>query len=181
MFTPSVVLHVFSDSLHFPFFPFVKNKRFFFLVTLKPASHSVIYDSWHAMFVFAFEHILYFIAGVLITGGESTGNTAELYLPSSATSCTLPGLPDSRRYHSADGDLLCGGSDTPAWDSCLQWSPDTGSWEAAVTLGMGREGHSSWTSTRGTYLMGGGYVPSTTLIKPDGTQEPGFPLKYDAA
>ena len=133
------------------------------------------------MLVFAFEHILYFIAGVLITGGESTGNTAELYLPSSATSCTLPGLPDSRRYHSADGDLLCGGSDTPAWDSCLQWSPDTGSWEAAVTLDVRREDHSSWTSTRGTFLMGG--VPSertTTLIKPDGTQEPGFPLKYDA-
>ena len=75
---------------------------------------------------------------------------------------------------------MCGGSYTR--DSCLQWSPDTGSWEAAVTLDVERYGHISWTSvTRGTFLMGGSVsARTTTLIKPDGTQEPGFPLKYDA-
>ena len=131
------------------------------------------------MFVFAFEYILYYIAGVLITGGYPTENTAELYLPSSATSCTLPGLPDSRVYHSANGGLLCGGYYTT--DSCLEWSPDTGSWEEAVTLDVERDYHVSWTSTRGTFLMGGYYsARTTTLIKPDGSQEPGFPLKYNA-
>ena len=135
------------------------------------------------MFVFAFKDILYCdgtpVTGVLITGGAPNGNTTELYLPSSATSCTLPGLPDSRRFHSLDEDLICGGSYTR--DSCLQWSPDTGSWEAAVTLDVEREEHISWTSTRGIYLMGGeDSERTTTLIKPDGTQEPGFPLKYDA-
>ena len=44
----------------------------------------------------------------------------------------------------------------------------------------------SWTPSSGigTYLVGGyAYSNSakrtTTLIKPDGTQEPGFSLKYD--
>ena len=40
----------------------------------------------------------------------------------------------------------------------------------------------SWTpsSGSGTYLIGGrDSKRTTTLIKPDGTQEPGFPLKYD--
>ena len=132
------------------------------------------------MCVFAFEHILYHIAGVLITGGDRNPNTAELYLPSSGASYPLSGLPDWRRYHSVDQELLCGGSYTP--DSCLQWSPDTGSWEAAITLDVWRRDHISWTPAngRGTYLMGGYDSKSTTtLITPDGEQEPGFPLKYD--
>ena len=126
---------------------------------------------------------MFYIAVVLITGSDtgSGRNTAELYLPPSGTSCPLPKLPDDRHGHTVSEDgLLCGGEFTN--DSCLQWSPDTGSWEEAVTLDV-RFNHISWTPVngRGTFLMGG---PSgkrtTTLIKPDGTQEPGFALKYDA-
>ena len=67
-------------------------------------------------------------------------------------------------------------------DSCIQWSPDTGTWEEVLTLDVEREYHVSWTPGTGigTYLMGG--YPSnstTTLIKTDGTQEPAFPLKYE--
>ena len=147
------------------------------------------------MFLFAFEHILFCIAGVLITGGNpiATSDTAELYLPSSAASCKLPKLPVEYNYsrvlHSADDEgLLCGGLYTA--NTCLQWSPDTGSWEAAVTLDVWRADHISWTPAngRGTYLIGGisEAIPypvgerTTTLITPDGTQKPGFPLKYDA-
>ena len=69
-------------------------------------------------------------------------------------------------------------------DTCVQWSPDTGFWEEALTMNDGREGHVSWTpstGTIGTFLMGGYYtLRNTTLIRPDLTQEPGFPLKYDA-
>ena len=100
-----------------------------------------------AMFVFAFEHILYYIAGVLITGGFPTGNTADLYLPSSGAGCALPTLPASRWGHTLDDGLLCGGQDTS--DSCVQWGPDTGSWEAAATLDVAREGHVSWTPVGG--------------------------------
>ena len=127
-----------------------------------------------------FETILCYIAGVLITGGYPNSNTAELYLPSSSAMCTLPTLPahSHRVGHTADDGLLCGGWETS--DTCLQWSTDMGSWEAAVNLEIGRFYQISWTPAigRGTFLMGGGY--STTLITPDGTQEPGFQLEHDA-
>ena len=76
-----------------------------------------------------------------------------------------------------------GGGDTEY--SCFQWSPDTGSWEKlGFTLENERYDHVSWTPSTeiGTYLMGGTWSRKTnTLIKPDGTQEMGFPLKYDTA
>ena len=67
-------------------------------------------------------------------------------------------------------------------DTCVQWSPDTGSWEELLTLDVGRIKHVSWTPGpgMGTYLMGGGdSLRTTTLIKDDQTQEPAFQLKYD--
>ena len=126
--------------------------------------------------------------GVLITGSggwQVAGNTTELYLPSSGVSCSLPQLPDDRSSHSLESSgLLCGGVDTI--DSCIKWSPDTGTWEELLTLDIGRYYHVSWTPGPdiGTYLIGG-YTSemkrTTTLIKPDGTQEPGFELKYDTS
>ena len=125
---------------------------------------------------------LYYIAGVLITGCYPADNTAELYVPSTGASCTLPSLPDNRYHHTVtEGGLLCGGRDTS--DSCIQWSPDSGTWEEALTLDVRRSQHVSWTpsSGAGTYLMGGyDSKRTTTLVNNDGSQEPGFPLKYDA-
>ena len=128
---------------------------------------------------------MYYIAGVLITGGDAAGNTAELYVPSSGASCTLPSLPDHREEHTvSEGGLLCGGYDIDTRDSCLMWSPDSGTWEEALTLDVRRYDHVSWTPSsgnNGTYLMGGAYSErTTTLINNDGSQEPGFPLEYDA-
>ena len=122
---------------------------------------------------------------ILITGSfNSPRNSAELYQPASGASCALPKLPDDRRYHTVESSgLLCGGYDTK--DTCLQWSPDTGTWEdLELTFDVGRYYHVSWTpgTEGGTYLMGGGRSgTTTTLIKPDGSQEPGFDLKYDTA
>ena len=79
-----------------------------------------------------------------------------------------------------DNHILCGGDHTE--DSCLQWSPDTGTWEELLTLDDRRPGHVPWTPGNGigTYLIGGGgYRQTSTLIKPDVSQEPGFPLKYE--
>jgi len=126
-------------------------------------------------------------SGVLITGGFNSVS-AELYVPSSGASCTLPSLPDDRWHHTVtEGGLLCGGGYTGTLDSCLQWSPDSGTWEEALTLDEWRSRHVSWTPSSGntgTYLMGGGPSSSSrktsTLLNNDGTQEPGFPLKYDA-
>ena len=126
-----------------------------------------------------------FSDAVLVTRSYySPSNTAELYHPSSGVSCALPQLPDYRYYHTMESSgLLCGGTATR--DTCLQWSPDTGTWEdLQLTLDVGRRYHVSWTpgTEVGTYLMGGPYSEikrTTTLIKPDGTQEAGFDLKYD--
>ena len=68
-------------------------------------------------------------------------------------------------------------------DSCVKWNPDTGTWEDALTLDVDRVDHISWTPANGigTYLMGGwGNEKTTTLVTPNGSQEPGFSLKYDA-
>ena len=119
---------------------------------------------------------------VLIAGSaNSPSDTAELYQPASGVSCSLPQLPEDRYYHTTDNSgLLCGGGDTG--EKCLQWSPVTGSWEERLSLNVWRAEHVSWTPDNevGTYLMGGYYSGrTTTLIKHDGTREPGFNLKYN--
>ena len=120
------------------------------------------------------------LVAVLITGGHGDYAGAELFLPSAGTSCVLPSLPDLRARHTADNNIICGGWNTR--DTCLKWSPNTGSWEKLLTLEDKRRLHVTWTPQhgRGTYLMGGDHSSKTsTLIKDDGTQEPGFQLKYD--
>ena len=120
---------------------------------------------------------------ILITGGYDYDTdalyTAELYLRSSGLSCSLASLPEGRMQHSMESSgLLCGGFLT--MDTCLQWRSDA--WEESLTLDVEREGHVSWTpgAGSGTFLMGGAASErTTTLITTDGTQEPGFPLKYD--
>jgi len=124
---------------------------------------------------------------VLITGGHNTGvgGTVELFLPTSNVSCRMPQLPDSREFHTMDHQdthLLCGGSGTG--QSCLEWSSAQGLWSESHTLGVTRAFHVSWTpgADIGTFLMGGvtgDSQASSTLLKPDGSQEPGFPLRYD--
>ena len=127
-------------------------------------------------------------AAVLITGWAK----AEVYHPSSGVSCTLPTMmTDGGRWEHTleDSGLLCGGwrsvfpgsmQDT----SCVQWSSANGTWEEYLTLEVGRYYHVSWTPDPdiGTFLMGGGTfeaMNSTTLIKPDGSQEPGFNLEHN--
>ena len=130
---------------------------------------------------------------VLITGGYGSDgvlDTAELFVPSTGLSCSLPRLPEVRWRHTVERTgLLCGGEgegNTPI-NTCLLWSPDTGSWDEYLTLDVWRSAHVSWTPVRagpdaGTYLMGGGddynNWKTTTWIKPNGTQTKGFSLSY---
>ena len=123
---------------------------------------------------------------MLITGSDTLPrDTAELYLPSTGYSCSLPQLPDQREQHTLESSgLMCGGFLSDTRYTCLQWSPDTGSWEEELTLDIERSWHVSWTpdSGIGTYLIGGrdsGSERTSTLVKHDGTQEAAFPLKYD--
>ena len=122
--------------------------------------------------------------GVLITGnGGPPGDTAELYVPSSGLSCSLPLLPGGGWYYThtvESSGLNCAGRESK--DICVQWNPDTGSWKELLHLDIGRYSHVSWTPDNGigTYLIGGYYTDrTTTLIQSDGTQEAAFPLQYD--
>ena len=107
---------------------------------------------------------------------------AEIYHPSSRVSCMLPTRQDDRYDNTLEASgLMCGGYYTS--DTCVQWSSDNGTWEKYLSLDIARYYHVSWTPDPdiGTFLMGGGSSESqstTTLIKPDGSQEPSFSLKY---
>merc|ERR1711970_1340972 len=82
------------------------------------------------------------IEGILIAGGDGSGTTmsAEIFIPSTGQTCSFPGLPDKRSYHTLDTvdgkPTLCGGCCSPSiWSnwkgtSCLQFSPlsSTGTW-----------------------------------------------------
>ena len=123
---------------------------------------------------------------VLITGGTYNRRSAEVFLPATGHSCRLPDLPDNRWGHTQDGGLTCGGFDygSPADQrtSCLKWSPDSGTWTLSHNLTEERDNHVSWTPdpSLGTYLIGGISNPRTSeLIKPDGSVEQGFSLKYN--
>ena len=94
----------------------------------------------------------------------------------------LPTMTDYGRWdHTLENSgLMCGGYYTS--DSCVQWSSVNGTWEEYLILDVGRSYHVSWTpgSDIGTYLIGGWESRNTTtLIKPDESQEPGFNLEYD--
>ena len=93
---------------------------------------------------------MYHNAGVLITGGGGTEYQAELYVPSTGESCTLPLLPDWRLDHTVSKDgLLCGGDNALTVDVCIMWSSDSGTWEEALILDVWREAHVSWTPFSG--------------------------------
>ena len=125
---------------------------------------------------------------MLLTGGDKHGYTsAEIYDPSSKSSCILPSLPSNippTKYgHTQDGPFVCGGGGPLAVknSTCLQWNSEKGSWPVSHLLKKPRYNHVSWTppNGRGTYLLGGWYSPrSASLIKSDGSEEDAFQLKY---
>ena len=121
---------------------------------------------------------------ILITGGfggeGDSLRSAEIYLPSDNTSCTLPELPKRRGGQTQDGPWICGGyprTRTP--NTCDKWSQ--GNWTSqSLNLREDRVGHLSWATASGLYLLGGKYSRKTSeLVKENGTVEKGFPLKYD--
>ena len=124
-------------------------------------------------------------SAILITGGIGTMHSAEVFLPSTATSCELPGLVLKRVEHSLDGFLACGGGcfgDIDPRTSCEEFSPATGTWALPNhPLQEERASHVSWSVEEGTLLMGGAFswTPSAEIVKQDGITETSFEMKYD--
>ena len=95
-------------------------------------------------------------------------------------------MPDKRIYSSINGNLVCGGmhkrpSPGPR-STCIKFDLTSGAWTSAYTLDVGRYKHVSWTpqSGSGTYLMGdyAAQLRTSSLLKPDGTVESGFDLRW---
>ena len=125
---------------------------------------------------------MYFSA-ILITGGYNNGylKSAEMFLPSSNTTCSLPELPEKRGQHTQDGGLACGGNDSSMRTNCDRWT--AGNWtRTSHTLRAARYNHMSWSTAEGVFLIGGWSSASqktSELVKEDGSVEEGFALKYN--
>ena len=123
-------------------------------------------------------------AAILITGGWSARQSAEVFLPWSNTSCQLPSLPDERYQHVQAGQLLCGGggySDSSTLRSCLNWNKQTGGWtKLPLTLSEERVGSSAWARGDQLVIMGGsGAEKSSETVSSDGAvTSRSFRMKY---
>ena len=130
-----------------------------------------------------------------MTGGltvplYSTGHTlalrsAEIYLPDTKTSCSLPNMPEMRKYHTQDAGLVCGGelefsSNSHILTLCDTWC--NGKWiQSSHTLALKRRSHVSWTTSSGVYLIGGYRSPTTIeIVKKDGAVVADFKTKYSS-
>ena len=134
----------------------------------------------HRFIMYSLFCILFFILGILINGGGVLQSAeAEIYIPPSNTTCSLPKSPEDRFQHTQDGGLACGGHpNRDTRTSCDRWT--AGSWTRTHTLREQRASHSSWSTAEGVFLIGGENSPLTTeLVKQDGSVEEGFVLKYN--
>ena len=118
---------------------------------------------------------------ILITGGTDGVKSADIYLPSDNTFCSLPDLPEWRVFHTQDGPWACGGLGSrhpvKSQKSCDYWSE--GSWKDGYRLREWKIGHVSWATSSGLYLMGGfGYGRTSQLVKEDGSVKEGSKLQY---
>ena len=124
---------------------------------------------------------------VLITGGADGDDrfSSEIYNPLTKTSCSLAQLPEARGGHSQNTGLICGGGyEAPASETtCVKWNPASGTWKQSHTLKEGRNGHVSWATASGVYLLGGNNANTkrtSVKVNNDGSVEDSFSLKYDA-
>ena len=97
---------------------------------------------------------IYISAAILITGGDDTDKSSEVFLPWSNTSCQLPSLPDRRSHHVQAGNMVCGGFNSSAVRSCVKW---IGGWvtQARVRLSGVRSQSSVWARDDTMVIMGG--------------------------
>ena len=102
----------------------------------------------------------------------------ELFNLETKTSCEITDkLDQPRHWHTGDGNLVCGGWNGSDYISSC-YNVATGD---TINLLNERDGHTSWSTDAGIYLLGGN--PSSNsetneLITGDTTQV-GFGLKYD--
>ena len=99
--------------------------------------------------------------GLLITGGAPGGrgvwDSAELFIPSSNTSCSLGSLGEGRQAHTSGGRglMMCGGVDRreEPVDTCVSWR--NGRWVTERRLSRKTVYQTAWNHNGSLILMGG--------------------------
>ena len=125
---------------------------------------------------------------MMIAGGGyfERSKKVEVISPTNNVSCTIPDLPQERRLHSLDNNIVCGGYLAQAtrkkrsidFFGCTEITRD--GWISRNTLIHNRAGHNSWVVEDGIILLGGGASSNTSEIaKTDGTNEELFDLRYE--
>ena len=132
----------------------------------------------------ATEGRLYIMLKVLLTGLAgiliASYNQAEMFIPSTKETFSLPAIPGSPRvWHTLTGTVLCGGVYPGTPKSCLELTQTGYGWQPYSTaLHEYRMAHSTWDSPSGIFLLGGYYSgDSTELVTSTGSTSQ-FSLNY---
>ena len=113
---------------------------------------------------------------------DGRGDVSTEVILEDGSTCTMPDLPSpGRRFHSATGLTLCGGTvNGDTWKTCSTFT--VGQWETSHQLGVQRDNHVSWDSPVGIIIMGGTDIEARqtteTLSPNSSTTTPAFPLAY---
>ena len=108
------------------------------------------------------------LSGILITAY----NQAEIFIPSTKETFSLPSIPGSPRvWHTLTGTILCGGAYPNTPKSCLKLKENGAGWMPYSNgTVMSRMAHSAWDSPSGVVLLGGYYSgDSTELLSSSGS------------
>ena len=114
-----------------------------------------------------------------LTGqSNSWSSSVEVYFFETNTSCQWPDLPDTQGNGQAIGNLYCNQR------GCLKFSLDPGAWiRTNHTLPTSQSVSASWKIDEDIYIFGSHDDDlnfRSTLLKPDGSVDTGFSLKYGA-
>ena len=120
----------------------------------------------------------------MITGGDLSFRSVELFDINSRESCLLSELPDKRFGHTMNKQMICGGNletmgvtSGSNFSNCLEFYE--GSWRSSQTLQDVRKHHNSWLMEDGRVLLMGGTESSNSseLVTTNNVME-SFPLNY---
>ena len=115
--------------------------------------------------------------GILISGGQYSSDSVEVFNPSTGDSCVLPSLPDERNGHTMNNMTICGGYYSTS--TCITFT--SGVWVTSHVLVQDRYAHSSWGTKDGDIMILGGGNQATdttteTITPGDYDSQPGFTL-----
>ena len=116
---------------------------------------------------------------ILVVGGaDGTAGTSADILHADGTSwCSKKIFSQATFVHTLSGTTVCGGRNSEG--VCVPYQNNTWNQTASIDLRNARKEHSSWQSSAGIVLMGGGDSLRTSEIVNNGMSKDYFDLQYD--